>query len=124
MTAPPTIAVPLHSHSNRRISERYVAAMPVHIEGEVATTQDLSAHGLSFLTDRRHELGDKVKVTIEYLLDGHNYPLDCEVEVVRVEAVPEGFSIGARLTPQSQLVDIAVPAEPAAAWPSHLRPID
>jgi len=94
-----TIPVPLRAGGNRRSEERFVAAMPVRADGAVGTTQDLSAGGLSFVTDRSYEVGAHVTVVIEYLLDGHHYPLECEAEVMRVEAVPEGYRIGARLAP-------------------------
>lgn len=123
MANPPTIPVQLHARSDKRISERYVASMPVHVGGEVATTQDLSEHGLSFMTQRRYEPGEHLQVTIEYLLDGHNYPLECEAEVMRVQEGPEGFTIGARLLPQSKLQDIEVPV-PEPGSRQHLRPID
>ncbi|MDB5861180.1 MAG: hypothetical protein JWQ76_4869 [Ramlibacter sp.] len=107
-----TIPVQLHarSDSNRRGEERFVAAMPVHVDGAVATTQDLSTGGLSFVTDRSYELGARIQVVIEYLLDGHNYPLECEAEVMRVRAGPDGYTIGARLAPLGYQADIAVPA--------------
>ena len=94
-----TIPVQLRAVSNRRSEERVAAEMPLRLEGATGTTQDLSSRGLSFVTDRSYEVGTRIAVVIEYLLDGHNYPLECEAEVVRVEAVPEGFRIGARLSP-------------------------
>ena len=94
-----TIPVQLRSASNRRSEERIAAAMPLEVEGVPGTTRDLSSRGLSFVTDRAYEVGARIQVVVEYLLDGHQYPLECEAEVMRVEAVPEGFRIGARLTP-------------------------
>ena len=94
-----TIPVQLRASGNRRREERFVAAMPVRADGAAGTTQDLSTSGLSFVTDRSYEVGAHVVVMIEYLLDGHHYPLECEAEVVRVEPVPEGYRIGARLAP-------------------------
>jgi hypothetical protein len=116
-----TIPVPLHARSNRRGEERFVAAMPVQVDGTAGTTQDLSTNGLSFVTDRHYELGARVQVVIEYLLDGHHYPLECEAEVVRVQAGPDGYTIGARLAPVGELADIAVPAEIDATLRRILR---
>jgi hypothetical protein len=119
------IPVPLRSASERRGAERFVAAMPVSVDGGAGTTQDLSANGLSFLTEHSYEVGARIDVVIEYLLDGHNYPLACVAEVVRVEPAPEGFRIGARLAPQSQLQDVPAPGDGpgAEAWRQHLRSI-
>lgn len=106
-----TIAVPLRRREDRRAAERFVASMPASVNGGEATTQDLSATGLSFVVDRPYAPGDRIDVTIEYLLDGHHYPLQCEAEVVRVQQGPQGYTIGARLAPASQPA-VAVPAEP------------
>jgi hypothetical protein len=114
----PTIAVPLEGRERRR-AERVPASMPMSIGGGSATTQDLSATGLSFLSERPYAAGDRVQVTIHYLLDGHNYPLECQAEVMRVQHGPDGYTIGARLLPQSQLEDVAVPADAA-----RLRSVD
>ena len=104
----PTIPVVLGPGSERRGAERFAAAMPVRVDGRAGTTQDLSTSGLSFLADQAYAPGTLVEVVIEYLLDGHNYPLRCEAEVVRVEAAGGRYRIGARLTPQSRLQDIAL----------------
>ena len=102
----PTIPVPLRTREERRRAERFAAAMPVRVDGHAATTQDLSSSGLSFLADRPYTPGSHVQVVIEYLLDGHQYPLRCEAEVVRSEPVEGGFRVGARLAPQSQLQEV------------------
>jgi hypothetical protein len=94
-----TIPVQLRAASNRRGEDRLAAEMPVQIDGVSGTTQDLSNNGLSFVTERCYEVGARIAVVVEYLLDGHNYPLECEAEVMRVDAVPEGYRIGARLAP-------------------------
>lgn len=126
----PTISVPLRrrGEDERRQAERFSAAMPVRIDGREATTQDLSATGLSFVSDRPHVPGARVEVVIEYLLDGHHYPLRCEAEVVRVERTEGGFLVGARLTPHSQLPEITVgsgaAAAPAGGVVRHLRKVE
>lgn len=103
-----TIPVPLHPRSERREAERFGASMPVSVDGRAATTRDLSASGLSFLSDRDYAAGARVQVVIEYLLDGQQYPLRCEAEVVRSEPAEGGFRIGARLLPRPQLVPVTV----------------
>lgn len=97
---PLRIAVPLQARGDRRGAERIPAAMPVRAGGQEGTTQDLSANGLAFVSGHRYAVGDRVRVVVDYLLDGHNYPLECDVEVMRVQPDAEGWLIGARLTPE------------------------
>jgi hypothetical protein len=123
-----TIPVALQAGRERRLAERFGAAMPVTVDGHEGTTQDLSTSGLSFVADRPYELGARVEVVIEYLLDGHQYPLRCEAEVVRSDAAEGGrYKVGARLMPQSQLEEVPVgTAEPGESGTprQHLRPVD
>lgn len=114
-----TIPIPLQTRDDRRLAERFAAAMPVTIDGRPGTTEDLSTSGLSFVADHPYALGDRVEVVIEYLMDGHQYPLRCEAEVVRVQPSADGYRVGARLAPQSQIQDISV-GEPG----QHLRSVD
>ena len=73
MAAPgPTISVPLHTRAERRLAERFHAEMPVSVAGTESTTHDLSTSGLSFHADHAYEVGARVAVVIEYLLDGHH----------------------------------------------------
>lgn len=109
----PTIPVPL---GDRRRAERFAAAMPVSVDGHPATTEDLSTSGLSFRSDRAYEAGTRVEVVIAYLLDGHDYPLRCEAEVVRSVPDGEGFTIGARLAP-STIATLAVGEAPQGRPP-------
>jgi hypothetical protein len=97
-----TIAVPLRTGAERRAADRQAAAMPLSVEGRRAVTQNLSASGLSFESDRKYEPGARVEVVIDYLLDGHHYPLRCLAEVVRAEPSAAGFTIGAKLVPDPQ----------------------
>lgn len=124
-----TIPVPLQGGRERRQAERFGAAMPMTVDGHQGTTQDLSTTGLSFVADRHYEIGSRVEVIIEYLLDGHQYPLRCEAEVVRSEASEGRYRIGARLMPQSQIeavpVESADEVSPGTGVPrQHLRPVD
>lgn len=114
------ISVPI-SARDRRGAERFVAEMPLSVDGLEGTTNDLSATGLSFVSDRSYEPGAHIQVIIEYLLDGHKYPLECQAEVMRVDRVAEGFRIGARLAAQSPQQEVA---SPTADQPRHLRPIE
>lgn len=116
----PTISIPLRTREERREAERFHAAMPVSVDGRRGTTNDLSTTGLSFRANRAYEPGARVEVVIEYLLDGHQYPLRCEAEVVRSTPDGDGFTVGARLLPRSQI--------PAAGFGEderpHLRSVD
>lgn len=109
-----TIPVPLQGRSERRAAERIRAEMPLAVDGRQGVTNDLSASGLSFHADHPYEVGARVDVLIEYLLDGHQYPLHCQAEVVRVQPAAGGYAIGARLAAQSQLVEVPQ-APPGAA---------
>jgi hypothetical protein len=117
-----TIPIPLRTREERRRAERFAAAMPVSVDGRPGTTQDLSTTGLSFHSERPYEPGSRVEVVIEYLLDGHQYPLRCEAEVVRSIPDAGGYTIGARLAPQAA-VD-AVPQDAPATGRTHLRSVD
>lgn len=118
----PIIPVPLRTRDERRLAERFSAAMPVTVDGQAGTTEDLSSSGLSFISDRSYALGARVEVVIEYLLDGHQYPLRCEAEVMRIDPAPGGFRVGARLLPQSQIPDVSLGDE-AAAQRQRLRSV-
>lgn len=124
----PTIPVPLQTRDNRRRAERFGVEMPVSVDGRAGTTQDLSSSGLSFVSEQPYEPGAHVEVVIEYLLDGHQYPLRCDAEVVRVEPCEGGYRVGARLSPNSQLEDISVAGEAMEPVPApgrqHLRRVD
>lgn len=100
-----TIHIPLQTRDDRRRAERIAAEMPMSVDGQAGTTQDLSSSGLSFVAERPYEIGARIDLLIEYLLDGHNYPWHCEAEVVRIEPVEGGWRIGARLAPQLRPVD-------------------
>jgi hypothetical protein len=119
-----TISVALRTLDERRRAERFSAAMPVSVDGKQGTTNDLSTTGLSFRADRSYEPGARVDVVIEYLLDGHQYPLSCQAEVVRSVPDGDGFIVGARLAPESQLASVSL-GDPAvdAARPA-LRSVD
>jgi hypothetical protein len=120
-----TIPVPLQSRRDRREAERFGATMPVNVDGAPATTRDISASGLSFVSDRSYDKGARVQVVIEYLLDGTQYPLRCEAEVVRSDPAEGGFRVGARLLPRPQLapepVANADTVRPADGVPRPLR---
>jgi hypothetical protein len=89
--------VPLGDSSEKRKAARFGVQMPVQVEGRPSVTHDLSATGLCFESERAYAPGEQLDLVIEYLLDGHNYPLKCRAEVTRCDAQGTGFAVGARL---------------------------
>ena len=84
------------SPRNQRESERFGIGMEYTLDGKQGRTRDLSATGLSFESDIGYPVGTKIQMTLRYGLDGHNFPLPCEVEVMRVEPEENRFCIAAR----------------------------
>jgi hypothetical protein len=102
-----SIPVRLKTREDRRHAQRFNAAMPMRVDGQPGTTQDLSTSGLSFRAKRAYAPGTLLDVVIEYLLDGERYPLECQAEVVRCVHYASGFTIGARLLPQPQVTAVS-----------------
>ena len=122
MPSIPVIPVPLGAGGDRRTAGRLEAAMPMQVNGEPAVTRNLSADGFAFESEVALEVGAMIDVVIEYLLDGHNYPLQCRAQVVRVEPRSTGgFLVAARL--HAQPAATALDAAIAAPEPRHLRPV-
>jgi hypothetical protein len=87
----------LHGRADRRDARRFGAAMPMRVDGHAGMTRDLSTSGLSFHSDVRPTLGAQVEVVIDYLLDGHHFPLRCVAVIARVQPHGNGFLAGARI---------------------------
>lgn len=95
----PRVVVPLRRRQERRGAERFEMELPLSVTGgQGGVTRDLSLSGLSFTARQPYAVGEKIVLTVEYLLDGHNFPLRCEAEVVRCEACPGGYTVGAKLS--------------------------
>ncbi len=94
----PTIVTPVSatSSSEQRVAERFGVGMPYELDGEQGQTVDLSATGLSFETATCYAVGTIVELSLRYGMDGHNFPMQCEVEVVRVEPAGPRFLVAAR----------------------------
>jgi hypothetical protein len=118
----PPVSRTLRSGGERREAERFAAAMPLIVDGFEWTTHDLSTTGLSFRSVHEYAPGTHVEVVIEYLLDGHQYPLHCRAEVVRSEAEGDGWRVGARLLPQSRIAPVP-PREQPVRRSRHLRSV-
>ncbi|TFY99388.1 PilZ domain-containing protein [Ramlibacter henchirensis] len=94
----PRVVVPLRRRQEKRGAERFEMELPLTVGNAGAgTTRDLSVSGLSFTSRQPYVVGEEIDVTVEYLLDGHNFPLRCRATVVRCDASPGGFTIGAKL---------------------------
>ncbi|WP_332815324.1 PilZ domain-containing protein [Ramlibacter sp.] len=97
-TSEPRVVVPLGRLQEKRGAERFEMELPLTVaQGQGGITRDVSVSGLSFTSRRPYAAGERIELTVEYLLDGHNYPLRCEAVVVRCESGAVGFTIGARL---------------------------
>jgi hypothetical protein len=92
------VVVPLGRLEEKRGAERFEMEVPVSVDGTGAgVTRDVSVSGMSFTSREAYPEGQRLEITVDYLLDGHNYPLRCEAIVVRCDAEGGGFTIGVRL---------------------------
>lgn len=93
----PTVSAPLSATSSeQRVAPRFGVGMPYTIDGHEGQTRDLSATGLSLDCDTPYPVGAIIELVLRYGLDGHNFPMTCQVEVVRVEEHQGRFTIAAR----------------------------
>ena len=99
-TVEPKVVVPLGRLEEKRGAERFEMEVPLTIEGghQGGVTRDVSVSGLAFTSRESYAIGERIEITVEYLLDGHNFPLRCEAIVVRCDAGRGGFTVGVRLT--------------------------
>ena len=87
---PLTVVCPLSATpaSNQRRAERFGVGLPYTLDGQEGQTRDLSATGLSFESDTAYPIGTIIDLTLRYGLDGHNFPLQCQVEVIEFGLQP------------------------------------
>jgi hypothetical protein len=98
-TVEPRVVVPLRRRQEQRGAERFEMELPLAVgSGQPGITRDLSVSGLSFTSREPYAIGEEIDITVDYLLDGHNFPLRCAAIVVRCDACTGGFTIGAKLT--------------------------
>lgn len=98
-TVEPRVVVPLRRLQEKRGAERFEMELPLSIEGgKCGATRDMSVSGMSFTSRESYAVGESLELTVEYLLDGHNFPLRCEAVVVRCDTCPGGFTVGVRLS--------------------------
>lgn len=94
----PTVVVPLRRQAEKRGAARVETMQALSLkDGQPATLCNLSATGLAFAAQQAHAPGLHIELTIDYLLDGHNFPMQCKAVVLRCEPAASGYIIGARL---------------------------
>jgi len=90
----------------RRTEVRERITLPVLLAGGGAGwTRDLSSSGIFLEAHGHWEVGDRIELSVELELETRKIRLDCEGEVVRVEAGAEGQGIGLRML-QSGLLEL------------------
>lgn len=82
---------------DQRSSDRFGIALPITMEGGEGQTHDISESGILFETQCAPEVGARINMTLQYSIDGHDYQLGCEVEVVRVERIGDKVNVAGRL---------------------------
>jgi hypothetical protein len=85
------------SPMDQRSSERYGIALPITMEDGEGESLDISETGILFETDAEPRIGARIDMTLQYSMDGHDYHMGCEAEVVRVERVGRKVNVAARL---------------------------
>jgi hypothetical protein len=85
------------SQMDQRACDRFGIALPITMEDSEGETLDLSETGILFETESEPEVGSRIGMTLQYSMDGHDYHMGCEVEVVRVERVGRKVNVAARL---------------------------
>ena len=80
-----------------RSSDRFGIALPITMEDGVGETLDISETGILFETRSEPKVGARIGMTLQYSMDGHDYHMGCQAEVVRVERVGEKVNVAARL---------------------------
>ena len=82
---------------DQRSSDRFGIALPITMEDGVGATHDISETGILFETESEPQLGARLALTLQYSIDGKEYHMGCEAEVVRVQRVGSKVNVGARL---------------------------
>jgi len=89
----------MNNHHEKRASQRIQVEVPVYIGGEKAVTRDISWAGIYFLTDQSFSEGGNLSFSLDltYALPGKPIKLDCQGEVIRVEAHGGKYGIAAKI---------------------------
>lgn len=83
--------------TDQRSSDRFGIALPITMEGGEGETHDISETGIFFETQCEPQVGARIDMTLQYSMDGQEYYVGCEVEVVRVERVGDKVNVAGRL---------------------------
>jgi PilZ domain len=85
------------SAMDQRSSDRFGIALPITLEDGEGETLDLSETGILFETESEPQVGSRIGLTLQYSMDGQEYHMGCEAEVVRVERVGLKVNVAAKL---------------------------
>lgn len=90
-------ALPDLNPTDQRSCDRFGIALPITMEGGEGETHDISETGIYFETGSEPAVGARIEMTLQYVMDGHEYQTRCEVEVVRVKRVGDKVNVAGRL---------------------------
>jgi hypothetical protein len=90
----------METPQDQRREERFLLEVPVMLENGIGMTRDISTSGIYFTTDQPLAEGGTVKfsVKLEHIRPGKPIRLDCQGQVLRVEAVGEKHGVAARIS--------------------------
>ena len=90
----------METHQNQRHEERFLLEVPVMLEGGVALSRDISSSGIYFVTDQPLAPGGSVRfsVKLNYVRPGKPVRLDCQGQVLRVEAAGAKLGVAASIS--------------------------
>lgn len=83
---------------NQRSAERYEVEIPITMQGgEESATHNLSSTGVLIEASSAPEIGAQVDMTLQYFVEGQDFALRCNGEVVRVHPHGNGYRVAVRL---------------------------
>ena len=80
-----------------RSAQRVDVEIPVMIGNDEAATQNLSSTGMLIEASSAPEIGARVDMMLQYLVNGQDFALRCHGEVVRVQQRGNGYTVAVRL---------------------------
>jgi len=83
--------------SNERSAQRFDVGVPISVDGKEGETQNLSSSGMLIESSSAPEIGARVDMTLQYLVNGQDFALHCRGEVVRVQRRGTGYTVAVRL---------------------------
>jgi hypothetical protein len=90
----------MKDHDQRKGAARISSNLVVIENGKKGVTRDISATGVFFEIDAKHEAGSAIKFHIELDTPGGKLMLVCEGEVIRVEDLSGKVGIAAKILKQ------------------------